>query len=504
MTAATYDLGKLHGGLRLDANKTESTAGSLARLPVPPQLALPLDQHVGAPAEPVVGIGEEVLKGQLLARHDTGLGAPVHASTSGRVVAIEPWPVASRQGDPAPCIIIESDGRDAAIANPGTAGDAAALSQAELTARILEGGIVGLGGAVFPTAQKIVQAQSVDLDMLILNGVECEPWISCDDTLMRERADAIVEGARLLLTAIGADACYIAVESDKPAALAALGEALGRVDDDRLVLKEVPTIYPSGAEDQLVQLVTNREVPTGGLPTDIGCIVQNVGTAAAVYDWIEHYEPLVSRITTVTGPGIRQPMNVLVPLGSTVADVVAFAGGYTDRAARLVIGGSMTGKSVSTDRVPVVKATNCILVLDQPATSGTMRPCIRCGECAEVCPIQLLPQQLLWHARADNEASLRDYGLVDCIECGCCDLVCPSHIPLTASFRIAKGRIRELEDEKARAERARLRFEARQERLARAAADEASDLERQKARARTAGADAIAEIMKRKRKDDGD
>ena len=445
MTAATYDLGTLHGGLRLDANKSESMADGLARLPIPAQLALPLDQHVGSPAEPVVGIGETVLKGQLLARHDSGLGAPIHASTSGRVLAIEPWPVASRHGETAPCIILESDGEDAALPAGDRIRAAGDLSRAELTARILEGGIVGLGGAVFPTAQKIIQAQSVDLDMLILNGVECEPWISCDDTLMQERSDAIIEGARLLLQALGADICYIAVESDKPAALAALGVALGRIEDDRLVLKEVPTIYPSGAEDQLVQLVTNREVPTGGLPTDVGCIVQNVGTAAAVYDWIEQQEPLVSRITTVTGPGVARPRNVLVPLGSTVADVVAFAGGYTDRAARLVIGGSMTGKSVSTDRVPVVKATNCILVLDQPAATATMRPCIRCGECAEVCPIQLLPQQLLWHARADDEARLRDFGLIDCIECGCCDLVCPSHIPLTASFRIAKGRIRELE-----------------------------------------------------------
>lgn len=504
MTAATYDLGTLHGGLRLDPNKADSTAMGLARMPVPAQLALPLDQHVGVPAEPVVEIGEEVLKGQLLAKHDAGLGAPVHASTSGRVVAIEPWPVASRQGDTAPCIIIESDGRDTAIAVTDRDSGAASQGRAGLTARILEGGIVGLGGAVFPTAQKIIQAHSVELDMLILNGVECEPWISCDDMLMRERAEAIIGGAQHLLAALGANACYIAVESDKPAALAALGEALGRADDQRLVLKEVPTIYPSGAEDQLVQLVTNREVPTGGLPTDVGCIVQNVGTAAAVYDWIERFEPLVSRITTVTGPGVRQPMNVIVPLGSTVADVIAFAGGYNERAARLIIGGSMTGKSVTTDRVPVVKATNCILVLDQPASKGPMRPCIRCGECAEVCPIQLLPQQLLWHARADHEARLRDFGLIDCIECGCCDLVCPSHIPLTASFRTAKGRIRELEDEKARAERARLRFEARRERLARAAADEATDLERQKAHARTAGADAIADIMRRKRKDDGD
>jgi electron transport complex protein RnfC len=504
VTAATYDLGKLHGGLRLEANKADSTRRGLEIMPVPAQVVLPLAQHIGNAAEPIVGIGERVLKGQLIARHPAGLGAPVHASTSGKVVAIEPWPVARRQGDPAPCIVIESDGEDRAIERPEARTDRSELAPEHLAAMILEGGIVGLGGAVFPTAQKIEQARSTQLDMLILNGVECEPWISCDDVLMQERAAAVIGGAELLVQALDVPQCYIVVESDKRAALVALGEQLGKLGDDRLVLKEVPTIYPSGAEDQLVQLVTNREVPTGGLPTDIGCIVQNVGTAAAVFDWVENYEPLISRIATVTGPGIAEPTNVKVRLGTTVAEVVEFAGGYTERATRLVIGGSMTGKAMSTDRIPVVKATNCILVLDEPERSGPTRPCIRCGECAEVCPIQLLPQQLYWYSRADDESKLRDYGLIDCIECGCCDLVCPSHISLTADFRVAKQRMRELDDEKARAERARLRFEARSERRAREALEEADKLMQQKSRAKTAGADAIAEIMRRKRGQDED
>jgi electron transport complex protein RnfC len=318
---------------------------------------------------------------------------------------------------------------------------------------------------------------------------------------MRERAPQILGGARILLHALSLDLCYIVVESDKPVAIRRLAEALTELGDERLILKQVPTIYPSGGEDQLVQLVTNREVPSGGLPSDVGCVVQNVGTAAAVHDWIVDHRPLVSRITTVTGDGIAQPMNVEARLGTTVADIVNFAGGYTDRAAHLVIGGPMTGKSVSTDRVPVVKATNCILVLSQIPDHRTELPCIRCGECAEVCPVRLLPQQLYWYACADNEAKLRDYGLTDCIECGCCDLVCPSHIPLTADFRKAKAYIRELADETARAERARQRFEAREARRTHAQAERDRELAVRKEAARTAGPAAIEEILRRKRKD---
>ncbi len=504
MTAPTYDLGKLHGGLRLPGHKSASTVEPIRDVPLPSQLVLPITQHVGDPAHPIVGIGERVLKGQPLADPDGALGAPVHASSSGTVVAIEPWPVARRLGDKAPCIVIECDGEDRAIERADTVEHFEALEPEALLSQILHGGIVGLGGAVFPTAQKLMQARTCDIEYLILNGVECEPYISCDDMLMRERAAEILSGAQILMHALQINACYVAVESDKVEALRRLGDALGELGDDRLILKQVPTIYPSGAEDQLVQLVTNREVPSGGLPTDVGCLVQNVGTAAAVHDWITNGEPLISRVTTVAGDGIVNPMNVRARIGTTVADVVKFTGGYAERAEHLIIGGPMTGKSVSTDRVPLVKATNSILIVFETSFQGRELPCIRCGDCAAVCPVQLLPQQLFWYACADNEAKLRSFGLMDCIECGCCDLVCPSHIPLTADFRIAKGRIRELADEKARAERARRRFEARNERLEREQQDRDAELARQKESAKEAGPAAIAEILKRKKQQSED
>lgn len=496
--AATYDLGTLHGGLRLPHEKSASTAMEIQIVPVPDQLILPIEQHVGEPAHPIVGIGEYVLKGQLIAEADGSLGAPIHATSSGKVVAIEPWPVSRRRGESAPCIVIECDGDDRAIEHSDDAVPFNTLEPATLLQEILHGGIVGLGGAVFPTGQKLMQAATMPLEYLILNGVECEPYISCDDMLMREQAVEVLGGAQILMHALSLKICYVVIESDKPEAIAAIGEALAVLQDERITLKQVPTIYPSGGEDQLVQLVTNREVPSGGLPTDVGCVVQNVGTAAAIYRWICEREPLISRVTTVTGPGIATPMNVVARIGTTIADVVAFAGGFTNQADQLIIGGPLCGKSVTTDRVPLVKATNCVLALNETRSVGAEQPCIRCGECAEVCPIQLLPQQLFWHACADNEPRLRSYGLTDCIECGCCDLVCPSHIPLTASFRNAKARIQELADEKARAERARIRFESRNQRLTNEKTARDRELAQQKQAALSAGPDAIKEILQRK------
>jgi electron transport complex protein RnfC len=497
MTAATFDLGDLHGGLRLPDRKHKSTAMSIQEVPVPNQLVLPITQHVGEPAHPIVGIGERVLKGQLIAEADGHLSAPVHASSSGKVVAIETWPVSRRLGEKAPCIVIECDGLDRPVELSEPLQPFDSMSQELLFQKILHGGIVGLGGAVFPTAQKLMHASITPLELLILNGVECEPYISCDDMLMREQATELLIGAQILMHALGVERCFVAVESDKPDAISRISEAGIELQDDRIVVKQIPTIYPSGAEDQLVQLVSSKEVPSGGLPTDVGCVVQNVGTAAAVYRWICEGEPLISRVTTVTGDGVMAPMNVRARIGTTVGDVVNFIGGYSERAHHLVIGGPMTGKAVTTDQVPLVKATNCVLVMSNAEPFGDEQSCIRCGECASVCPIQLLPQQLFWYTCADDEKHLRSYGLTDCIECGCCDLVCPSHIPLTADFRMAKARMREMADERARAERARQRFESRNERLEKEHQERAAELAEQKRSVLKAGGKAIQDILMR-------
>ena len=500
MSAPTFDLGALHGGLRLPAHKSVSTSQPVYEVPVSKEFILPLTQHAGAASQPVVDIGDRVLRGQVIAQADGELGVPIHAPTSGTVTALEERPVISRYGETAPCIVIESDGQDDAWPQENRI-DYKAQQPADLLARIVEGGIVGLGGAAFPTAQKLLQARSVGIEFLILNGVECEPFISCDDALMREHAMEIVRGAQILMHALQLETCFIAVESDKPAALQQLGTAVASTGDERIALRQIPTIYPSGGEDQLVQLLTNRQVPSGGLPGDVGCLVQNVGTAAAVHDCIVKGAALVSRITTITGDGVATPRNVRARIGTPIADIVAAAGGYKGEPKHLVIGGPMTGKSITSDAAPLVKSSNCILVLSEAPESGRELPCIRCGDCAAVCPIVLQPQQLLWYANADNESKLRETGLLDCIECGCCDLACPSHIPLTASFRKAKNRIRELADEKARAERARQRFEARNERLEREQQERDAELARQKNSAKTAGADAIAEILKRKQRE---
>ena len=499
--APTYDLGNLYGGLRLPSRKAESTSQSIKRIPVPDLLYLPLTQHVGDQAQPIVSIGEKVLKGQLIAEAEGSLSAPIHASSSGKILAIEPWPVSRRLGNRAPCIVIECDGDDQAIEPGSETLKYESLPPDDLLLQIMRVGIVGLGGAVFPTAQKLMQAITTPLDYLILNGVECEPYISCDDMLMREHADELLQGALILMHALQVPTCYVVIESDKPDAIRKVGEAMSTLGDSRLVLKQVPTIYPSGGEDQLVQLVTNLEVPSGGLPTDVGCVVQNVGTSVAIHRWVNRGEPLISRVTTVTGDGVAMPMNVSAPFGTTVANIVEFAGGYTDRADQLIIGGQMTGKSVTTDEVPLVKATNCILILSEAHAPGRELPCIRCGDCAAVCPVQLQPQQLFWYACADNEKQLRAHGLTDCIECGCCDLVCPSHIPLTADFRIAKGRIQELADEKSRAERARLRFESRNERLESEKQKRQHELDRQKQAVKNIGPQAIQDVLDRTKND---
>ena len=476
-------------GLALEGHKAASAAGGLRASPAPPRLALALRQHAGLPARAVVAAGEFVVRGQLLAVPD-GPGAPVHAPLAARVLAIEDRPLPGPSGLSVPHVVLEPTGGPQAQLMPPLPEDA---EPEALQARIAEAGVVGLGGAGFPTAAKLEATR----ELVIINGAECEPWISCDDALLRAQAGEVLRGARLLARAAGAARVLLAVEDEMHAALAACRAAASEEVDD-IEIVAVPARYPAGGERQLIQAVTGLEVPRGGLPRDLGIVVFNVGTARAAWRAVVLGEPLLERVVTVTGPGVARPGNFLVPLGTPVSHLIEQAGGYTAAAKRLVLGGPMMGTALAHDDVPIGKTHHCVLVLGERdlRAQGDEMPCIRCGDCADACPVRLLPQQLLWQARAGRLDDARAQGLPDCIECGCCDLACPSHIPLTEIFRRAKGELVASDADVAAAAAAKARFEARQQRLAREAAEREARLAARKA---AASPDAVAAALERAR-----
>ena len=458
----------VRGGLRLDAHKERSTAAALRAASAVETLVLPLDQHAGAPAVPLVKPGERILRGQPIAEPGGAISSWLHAPTCGTVAAIEPRPAPHRLGAPSLSVVIANDGRDERYTE-SAAPPFDQLSPEQLREIIGRGGIVGLGGAVFPTAAKLSSAPRGQELRLLLNGAECEPYISCDDMLMRERARDVVFGARVLLHALPAQTCVVAIEDDTPQAAAALEAAIAEAHDQRIQLRQVPNIYPAGGEKQLIAAVFDVEVPSGGLPADVGTLCLNVGTAAAVAYWIRDAQPLTSRIVTVTGDGVLEQRNLDVAFGTPLSALIYDCGGYTSRMSRLIMGGSMMGQSLPHDDLPVIKATNCIIAasaLDLQPRAAEM-PCIRCGNCAEVCPAMLLPQQLHWYATGRDLDALEAYGLIDCIECGCCDYVCPSQIPLAECFRDMKPALTERLAARGSAAAARTRFDARTARLER-------------------------------------
>ncbi len=458
----------VRGGLRLNAHKERSTERPLRPASAVESLVLPLDQHAGVPAVPLVKPGDRVLRGQPLAEPGGTISAWLHAPASGTVAAIEPRPAPHRLGAPALSIVVTNDGRDERYGAP-TNVPFDQLSPEQLREAIGRGGIVGLGGAVFPTAAKLSSAARASDLQLVLNGAECEPYISCDDMLMRERARDVVFGARILLHAVPARACVIAIEDDTAQAAAALGAAIAEAHDERIQLRQVASVYPAGGEKQLITSIFGVEVPAGGLPADVNMACLNVGTAAAVASWVRDGQPLTSRIVTVTGDGVREQCNLDVPLGTSLAALIYDCGGYTGRMSRLIMGGSMMGQALPHDDMPAIKATNCIVAasaLDLQPRAAEM-PCIRCGNCSVVCPAILLPQQLHWYAVARDLEALETYGLMDCIECGCCDYVCPSQIPLVERFRDMKPALSEKLTARSNAGAARTRFDARTARLER-------------------------------------
>ncbi|MDD9892681.1 MAG: electron transport complex subunit RsxC [Gammaproteobacteria bacterium] len=468
------------GGLHPPQFKDLSNTTPIVKAPLPKRVVLPLHMHIGAPAVPMVEVGDRVLRGQMIAKPEGYVSAPVHASISGHVVSIGPRPIPHPSGLEGECIVIESDGKDEAIAPSETAESFTEVDPSHLRNLVRQAGIVGLGGAAFPSAVKLNPGPSKNnsrpVDTLIINGAECEPYITCDDRLMREEAEEIVAGIRVIMHATGTTRCLIGIEDNKPEAQAAVNAVLTAQKAGHIRVVSTPTIYPEGGEKQLVKVLTGKEVPAGGLPSQVGVICQNVGTTRAIYRAVCKGEPLTNRIVTITGRGVNSAQNLEVRIGTPIEDLINFCGGYTADVERLIMGGLMMGFALATDEIPVVKSTNCVLVATKGEVNtevGDAMPCIRCGECATVCPVKLLPQQLYWHSKADEFEKTQEYNLFDCIECGCCAHVCPSHIPLVQYYRYAKSEIWEQEKDRRKADGARQRFEFREDRIAREEAEKA-------------------------------
>ncbi len=470
------------GGITLAAHKDESCAVALGQAKIPKTLVVPVLQHLGHADEAVVEAGNHVDRYQVIAKSDALISVPIHAPTSGVVVAVEDRPVPHPGGLSARCIVIESDGKDTAIDTGDGVEDFRDLDPVDIRRLVREAGIAGLGGATFPTSVKLTTQPGQELQSLILNGAECEPYISCDNMLIKNRAADIVIGAQIMMYALQVNACTIAIEDDRPDTKEILLDAVRLAGDVRIGVSTITAKYPTGGERQLIQALTGKEVSYRGLPADIGYVVHNVGTAAAVKAAVIDAKPLCSRIVTITGTGVAQPCNLEVRFGTLIADVIEQCGGYTESANRLIMGGPMMGFALHTDQVPVVKACNCILVTasEDIRSADIEMPCIRCGDCATACPAQLLPQQLYWHIRAGAMDNAQDYNLLDCIECGCCDYVCPSHIPLAQYFRYGKSEIWHRQEERRRASSARQRYEFREQRLDREQQEHQARLEAKK------------------------
>ncbi|MFK8067978.1 MAG: electron transport complex subunit RsxC [Gammaproteobacteria bacterium] len=448
-------LHKFPGGLILAGNKQPSCDLEILPAIIPDRLIFPLIQHVGTAAEPVIQIGDQVLKGQLIAKPTSYVSCPIHASSSGTVVDIGPRFSAN---ETVQSIVIKTDGQDRWQEKMQPM-DYITSTAEDLELRITDAGIIGMGGAGFPSHVKVIEGSDKSVKTLIINGVECEPYITCDDRLMRERTQEIISGTKILQKITGTKTCFIAVEEDMPEAYEALLEA---AEDDQNIVK-VPAIYPAGGEKQLILTLTGKRVPSHGLPIHTGVLVQNVATVAAIHRAVVKGEPLISRVVTVAGSEVRS-QNCEVLNGTPVYELLESFQDEIKKNQEVIFGGSMMGKLITSDQAPILKKTSCVLVQTEQIKEQETA-CIRCGDCIDVCPEQLQPQMLFSLSKNSDLDALKENRLFDCIECGCCDLVCPSHIPLVENYQKAKAAINNNEEENKRAKKSRLRYQQRNERI---------------------------------------
>ena len=461
-----------HGGIHPQENKAQSTVTALQSLPLPEHFVLSLRQHSGQPAKPCVNIGDHVLKGQCIATAQGARSAPIHAPSSGIVIAIEPRPIAHSSGLSDTCIVIQSDGQDQWVdKHPLLLPEQRLhdLDRTTLLNHIRQAGIVGLGGAGFPTAAKLDSAHPIHT--VILNAAECEPYITADDMLMREQALHVVQGAQLLQHVVAADRLLLGIEDNKPDAIEALEHAKKQLGVSDLHIVVIPTLYPSGSEKHLIKLLTGEEVPSGGIPADLGVLCQNVGTAAAIAQAVYLGEPLITRVTTFTGAAIQRPGNYEVLIGTPLTHALTCVGYQAQTPERVIAGGPLMGFTLPSLNIAINKTSNCFLaptLAELPLNEFAME-CIRCGQCATVCPQELLPQQLYWFSKAQDHDQAQQHNIFDCIECGACSYVCPSRIPLVHYYRHTKGAIRLEQAAHIKAEQAKVRFEQRNARIERLA-----------------------------------
>jgi Na+-translocating ferredoxin:NAD+ oxidoreductase subunit C len=428
------------GGVHPDDHKELTAEIAISPMKPPSTVFVPLQQHIGAPCEPLEGIdvGVQVKLGQKIADSSGFVSAPIHASVSGTIkeIGLFNHPL----GRPVQTITIESDGKDNWDEKIGPAGDLDQLSAEELRKLIREAGIVGLGGATFPAHVKLSPPPEKKIDLVVINGAECEPYLTADHRVMLEKSEDIIFGLKVMIKALSAEEGIIGIEDNKGDAIAIMEAAVANEDKIRVV--PLHTKYPQGAEKMLIQVTTGRIVPSGGLPLDVGVVNHNVGTAVAIANAIQTGKPLVERVLTVTGSGINNPLNLLVRIGTLVSEVIDDCGGLKDSTLKLIIGGPMMGLAQPNANLPVIKGTSGILALtDEDVCLAESAPCIRCAKCVEACPVLLMPTLIAQAAEHNLFKRAEKLYALDCFECGCCSFVCPSRIPLTQWIRIAKAEI---------------------------------------------------------------